>query len=126
MAESTLRISASTLVRSLGVDAAAGNGPAYRRLAYRIRSAVLDGRLAVTTGLPSERELAVRLSMSRTRWPAPTPCSGTRAGWIPGAGRAVGCGFPTSRRVDREVTTAVARPASSATRGWATTLSICA
>jgi len=35
-------------------------------LADRIRAAVLDGRLAVATGLPSERDLAVGLSLSRT------------------------------------------------------------
>jgi DNA-binding transcriptional MocR family regulator len=40
--------------------------PAYQVLAGRIRDAVLDGRLAVATGLPSERELASGLSLSRT------------------------------------------------------------
>ena len=37
--------------------------PTYRILADRIRSAVLDGRLAVATGLPSERDLATGLSL---------------------------------------------------------------
>ena len=36
----------------------ATGSPTYRVLADRIRAAVLDGRLAVGTGLPSERELA--------------------------------------------------------------------
>ena len=40
--------------------------PTYRTLADRIRAAVLDGRLAVSTGLPSERDLATGLSLSRT------------------------------------------------------------
>ncbi len=43
-----------------------GAGPAYRLLADRIRGAVLDGRLAVNSGLPSERELATGLQLSRS------------------------------------------------------------
>jgi DNA-binding transcriptional MocR family regulator len=66
MQQSTARISAATLARRLGPESPAGTGPAYRQLAHRIRSAVLDGRLAVTSGLPSERDLAVGLRMSRT------------------------------------------------------------
>ena len=60
------RISAATLARRLGTATGDGSKPAYRALADRIRAAVLDGRLAVGTGLPSERELAVGLSLSRT------------------------------------------------------------
>ena len=61
------RISATTLARRLGPDAVVGDAvPTYRSLADRIRAAVLDGRLAVGTGLPSERELASGLSLSRT------------------------------------------------------------
>ncbi len=66
MSESTPRISASTLARRLGPEPIGSTGPAYRQLAHRIRSAVLDGRLAVTSGLPSERDLAAGLSLSRT------------------------------------------------------------
>ncbi|SDP21054.1 DNA-binding transcriptional regulator, MocR family, contains an aminotransferase domain [Nakamurella panacisegetis] len=66
MNESTARISAATLVRRLGPLPAGGSGPAYRNLAERIRNAVLDGRLAVSAGLPSERELAAGLTLSRT------------------------------------------------------------
>ncbi|HEY4991533.1 MAG TPA: winged helix-turn-helix domain-containing protein, partial [Nakamurella sp.] len=62
----TTRISAATLVRRLGPVRDERGQPAYRLLAGRIRSAVLDGRLAVATGLPSERELAAGLSLSRT------------------------------------------------------------
>ncbi len=62
----TTRISAATLARRLGPTPGDGGQPAYRMLADRIRAAVLDGRLAVGTGLPSERELAVGLSLSRT------------------------------------------------------------
>src|SRR6476659_6050751 len=61
----TTRISASTLARRIGPDLSGGGQPAYRTLADRIRAAVLDGRLAVATGLPSERELAAGLSLSR-------------------------------------------------------------
>lgn len=65
MGKSTVRISAATLARRLGTQPA-GGGPAYRLLADRIRGAVLDGRLAVRSGLPSERELAAGLALSRT------------------------------------------------------------
>src|SRR6476661_368922 len=62
----TTRISAATLARRIGPDVSGTGQPAYRTLADRIRAAVLDGRLAVSTGLPSERELATGLSLSRT------------------------------------------------------------
>ncbi len=58
------RISASGLVRRLGPDG--GSGAGYRRLADRIRTAALDGRLPTDVGLPSERELAVAITVSRT------------------------------------------------------------
>ncbi len=63
--EST-RISAGTLARRLGPPPQDRGLPAYRVLADRIRAAVLDGRLTVSTGLPSERELAAGLKLSRT------------------------------------------------------------
>ena len=62
----TTRISATTLARRLGPPPQGGGAPAYRVLADRIRGAVLDGRLTVSTGLPSERELAAGLNISRT------------------------------------------------------------
>jgi DNA-binding transcriptional MocR family regulator len=62
----TTRISAATLARRIGPDVNRAGQPAYRTLADRIRAAVLDGRLAVATGLPSERDLATGLSLSRT------------------------------------------------------------
>ncbi len=62
----TTRISAATLAKRLGPPPANRGQPTYRVLADRIRSAVLDGRLAVATGLPSERDLAAGLSLSRT------------------------------------------------------------
>ena len=40
--------------------------PAYAALADRIRLLVLDGRLALGTRLPAERELAAHLTLSRT------------------------------------------------------------
>ena len=59
------RLSAATFVRRLGGSGAA-DAPGYRELAHRIRGAVLDGRLPLHTGLPSERDLAGGLSVSRT------------------------------------------------------------
>jgi DNA-binding transcriptional MocR family regulator len=60
----TGRVSAGSLVQRL--TPADGTGPAYRRLAGRIRAAALDGRLAAGIGLPSERDLAVAMGVSRT------------------------------------------------------------
>ncbi len=62
----TTRLSAPTLARRLGPAPDDHGRPAYRVLADRIRGAVLDGRLTTATGLPSERELATQLSLSRT------------------------------------------------------------
>src|SRR5215207_10412125 len=41
-------------------------GSAYAALADRVRLLVLDGRLALGTRLPAERELAAHLGLSRT------------------------------------------------------------
>jgi DNA-binding transcriptional MocR family regulator len=55
------------LARLLGDWSARGHsGPAYARLATAVRLLVLDGRLALTTRLPGERELAAALGISRT------------------------------------------------------------
>ena len=43
-----------------------GSGPVYRRLADRIRAAVMDGRIPIGTRLPSERTLADATGLSRT------------------------------------------------------------
>lgn len=43
-----------------------GTGPAHRKLAERIRLLILDGRLPLGSTLPGERDLAVRLGISRT------------------------------------------------------------
>lgn len=43
-----------------------GAGPGYARLAAAIRLLVLDGRLALDTRLPGERDLAAALGVSRT------------------------------------------------------------
>jgi len=42
------------------------SGPAYAALADRIRLLILDGRIALGTRLPAERELAAQLAISRT------------------------------------------------------------
>ena len=55
--------------RALGVlldSWRASSAPVYAALADRIRLLVLDGRLAVGTRLPSERDLAAHLGVSRT------------------------------------------------------------
>jgi len=41
-------------------------GPAYVALADRVRLLILDGRIALGTRLPAERELAAQLGLSRT------------------------------------------------------------
>ena len=43
-----------------------GSGPAYVGLAAGVRALALDGRLAVDARVPSERELALALALSRT------------------------------------------------------------
>ncbi|MEJ7635301.1 PLP-dependent aminotransferase family protein [Aeromicrobium sp.] len=60
----TLAISARRLADLLGPSR--GTGPAYRELADLIRLLVVDGRVADGTRLPSERELAAALGVSRT------------------------------------------------------------
>src|SRR5258705_9266518 len=45
---------------------AGSGGPAYLALADRIRLLILDGRVSLGTRLPSERELAQHLELSRT------------------------------------------------------------
>ncbi len=58
------RISARALAAALG--GWRGSGPAYEALADAIRLLCLDNRLAPSTALPAERELAAALSLSRT------------------------------------------------------------
>jgi DNA-binding transcriptional MocR family regulator len=43
-----------------------GTGSAYESLAERVRLLILDGRIGVDTRLPAERDLALRLGLSRT------------------------------------------------------------
>lgn len=59
-------LSARALASLLGGWRGIGAAPAYLALADRIRLLVLDGRLALGTRLPAERELAAHLSLSRT------------------------------------------------------------
>ena len=59
-------VTSRTLVRQLGQWRAEAGGVAYAELAARIKLLVLDGRLALNTKLPSERDLAAALRISRT------------------------------------------------------------
>ncbi|HEU0205846.1 MAG TPA: PLP-dependent aminotransferase family protein [Pseudolysinimonas sp.] len=59
-------LSARALASALGAWRGLGAAPAYAALADRIRLLVLDGRLALGTRLPAERELAAQLHLSRT------------------------------------------------------------
>lgn len=61
----SIAISGQELSRLLKGWPQEASGSAPRRLAATIGSLVLDGRLAVGTRLPSERELAVRLQVCR-------------------------------------------------------------
>ena len=55
-----------TLQRLLAGWEQAGRGPSYVRLATAVAGAVLDGRLPVPSRLPSERETAAAMGISRT------------------------------------------------------------
>lgn len=59
-------VTASALRDLLGGGLPVGRGPAYRNLAERMRLLVVDGRLPLQVSLPSERELAASLAVSRT------------------------------------------------------------
>lgn len=61
------RLGTASLVRQLGAWGASGtSGPAYRRLAERLRLLILDGRLPLNVRIPGEREVATTLGVSRT------------------------------------------------------------
>lgn len=65
-------IGAAALIRELGTLSAEvgarmpGTGAAYLKLSEGIRSLVHDGRISLGSALPSERELAAALAVSRT------------------------------------------------------------
>src|SRR3954463_12264907 len=59
-------LSARALASALGKGRGLSGAPAYAALGDRIRLLVLDGRLALGTRLPAERELAAYLHLSRT------------------------------------------------------------
>ncbi|WBM79232.1 GntR family transcriptional regulator [Cryobacterium breve] len=61
---SEIQLSARALESKLGEWRTGGS--AYRGLADRIRLLALDGRLTAGTRLPAERELGLRLGLSRT------------------------------------------------------------
>lgn len=58
------RLPATSLARALGQWR--GNGPLHRDLGDRLRLLILDGRIPLGSGLPSERALATTLGLSRT------------------------------------------------------------
>lgn len=59
-------LSAHRLATLLDGVATSGDGPLYQRIAGRIRLLALDGRVMDATRLPSERQLADALGVSRT------------------------------------------------------------
>ena len=64
---SSRRFGSQSLVRLLGHwQQASSRTPLWRQLADALRLLILDGRLALNTRLPGERELATALSVSRT------------------------------------------------------------
>ena len=64
---SSRRFGSQSLVRLLGHwQQASSRTPLWRQLAEALRLLILDGRLALNTRLPGERELAAALSVSRT------------------------------------------------------------
>lgn len=63
----SLRFGAQSLVRLLGHwQESTSRTPIWRQLAEALRLLILDGRLALETRLPGERELAAALNISRT------------------------------------------------------------
>lgn len=64
---SSRRFGSQSLVRLLGHwQQASSRTPLWRQLADALRLLILDGRLALNTRLPGERELASALDVSRT------------------------------------------------------------
>nr|WP_287855150.1 PLP-dependent aminotransferase family protein [Klebsiella sp.] len=64
---SSRRFGSQSLVRLLGNwQESASRTPLWRQLAEALRLLILDGRLALETRLPGERELAAALNISRT------------------------------------------------------------
>ena len=64
---SSRRFGSQSLLRLLGHwQQSSSRTPLWRQLADALRLLILDGRLALDTRLPGERELATTLSVSRT------------------------------------------------------------
>lgn len=64
---SVRRFGTQSLVRLLGNwQSPSSRAPLWRQLAEALRLLILDGRLALETRLPGERELATALNVSRT------------------------------------------------------------
>jgi DNA-binding transcriptional MocR family regulator len=101
-----LRVSGAHLARLLGsCHPRHRPGPAYEALAAALRTLILDGRLSLRVRLPSERELAVALGVSRTTTTAAYDLL-RGEGYVEsrrGSGSRVA--LPTTGALDREVTT---------------------
>ncbi|HAZ76246.1 MAG TPA: DNA-binding transcriptional regulator, partial [Enterobacteriaceae bacterium] len=64
---SSRRFGSQSLVRLLGQwQHTPSRTPLWQQLAQALRMLILDGRLALETRLPGERELAAALGISRT------------------------------------------------------------
>ena len=64
---SVRRFGTQSLARLLGNwQSPSSRAPLWRQLAEALRLLILDGRLALETRLPGERELATALNVSRT------------------------------------------------------------
>lgn len=64
---SSRRFGSQSLVRLLGHwQQTSSRTPLWRQLANALRLLILDGRLALNTRLPGERELVTALDVSRT------------------------------------------------------------
>ncbi|MFL5798465.1 MAG: PLP-dependent aminotransferase family protein [Actinomycetota bacterium] len=101
-----------------------GGGPGYEALAGALRSLVLDGRLPVRVRLPSEREMAAALGVSRTTTAAAYDLL-RGEGFVEsrrGSGSRVA--LPTGGAVDREL--GPSRASASAPAGDAIDLTIAA
>src|SRR6266511_499000 len=90
-----------------------GTGPGYAALAWALRSLILDGRLPLRARLPSERDLAAALGVSRTTTTAAYDLL-RGEGYVEsrrGSGSRIA--LPTGGSVDRELAAPSEEPGSA-------------